>query len=88
MSYGSRYHCPNGHQLWTSWLGFSGCLVPDCEHRRTTEPGEEIILERHKPPALPCGHPTYLGWNSRRGCRIEGCEHYLTGVDMTDVKRR
>jgi hypothetical protein len=87
VSFGWDCYCPRGHQLWTSWLGTTGCLAPDCEHRRVTEPGEEIALARHDPPR-PCGHPAYVGWGPRYGCRIEGCEHYLPGVDVTKEKER
>lgn len=80
-----RNHCPNGHQLWESWLGTSGCLQDGCEHRRTQEPGQEVVLDRFAPPR-PCGHPAYLGWGPASGCRTEGCEHYLPGIDVTDKR--
>lgn len=77
--------CPNGHQLWESWTGTTGCLQKDCEHQRTTEPQEEVVRDPHgKLP--PCGHPVYVGWGSRRGCRMDGCQHYLTGPDVTETR--
>lgn len=77
--------CPQGHQLWVSWLGTSGCRVDGCEHRRTQEPSEEIARDRTAVDR-PCGHPTYIGWGPRYGCRIDGCENYLPGVDITEKK--
>lgn len=77
-----RTHCPNGHQLWTSWLGTTGCLEDGCEHRRRQEPSQEVVRDRHS-PVRSCGHPAYLGWGPVLGCRTEGCENYLTGVDVT-----
>lgn len=77
-----RTHCPNGHQFWTSWLGTTGCLEDDCEHRRTQDPSQEICRDPSVPPR-PCGHPSYVGWGPVYGCRSEGCENYLPGVDIT-----
>lgn len=75
-------YCPNGHQLWTSWLGTSGCLHEDCEYRRKQEPGVEVCHDPHE-KLPPCGHRTYVGWGPKIGCRTEGCKYYLPGIDVT-----
>ena len=69
--------CRNGHQLWTSWTGSTGCLEDDCPYKRTVEPANEIIPDRHGKRLLcPEGHPSWLGWR-RKGCLDDDCEHRI-----------
>lgn len=77
-----KYHCPNGHQLWQSWTGTTGCTHAGCEHERTQHPSEEIVCIPRTSPRS-CGHQTYMGWGPVYGCRIDGCPNYLPGIDVS-----